>query len=360
MPQFMNEVSPNRDDRHQGRLAYLTDELLPRETTGLLWEQAQESSLVLRLGRQVPVGYGETVIPMSTLEPEVGQVGVGTRPQDREGYRKPVSGIAWESQSFAPIKLATIVTASEEFARANVNGMWGNVTSQLARAIGRGIDLAVFHAARPDNGDDLLGVAANGNVNASTHVTRFDDPAGPSLDVTLTKAWADLVTRGYAPNAWAIDDRFVPPVLTARDQNGNLIFNGSLNLSNTSLGSLAGLPAERGKAVSGLIGAHDSNNNRAILGDFSRMLYGYADGVRVKVTDTGVITSADGTQVNLWQTNQVAILVEVTFGWLVDPNAFHILRANTETDTPESPSTAGPGGESADDTVTTDTPGVTS
>ena len=90
---------------------------------------------MLRLGRQVPVGYGETVIPLNTLEPEVGQVGVGTRPQDREGYRKPVSGIAWGSQSFAPIKLATIVTASEEFARADVN-VWSS-DSQLASAVSR-------------------------------------------------------------------------------------------------------------------------------------------------------------------------------------------------------------------------------
>ena len=26
----------------------------------------------------------------------------------------------------------------------------------------------------------------------------------------------------------------------------------------------------------------------------------------------------------MWQTNQVAVLIEVTFGWWVDPDAFHI------------------------------------
>lgn len=348
---YQNEVSPNREERHQGRLAYLTDEMLPRETTDLLWEKAQESSLVLRLGRQVPVGYGETNIPVNTLEPEVGQVGVGTSPQDREGYRKPVSGVAWGSRSFSPIKLATIVTASEEFARADVNGMWSSITGQLSSAIGRGIDLAVFHGARPDNGADLMGVSANGNVNESSHITQYDSGTD-TLDLTLANAWSDLVTRGFNPNAWAIDQRFVPPVMTARDQNGNLIFNGSLNLSSQSLGSLAGLPAEQGRAVSGLLGAHDSNNNRAILGDWSRCLYGYADGVRVKVTDTGVITSADGTQVNLWQTNQVAVLIEVTFGWLVDPDAFHILREGGTAETTD-PSTV-PGGESAGDSVPTE------
>lgn len=352
---YQNEVSPNRDDRHQGRLAYLTDDLLPREVTGLLWEQAQEASLVLRLGRQVPVGYGETVIPMSSVEPEVGQVGVGTRPQDREGYRKPVSGIAWESQSFAPIKLATIVTASEEFARANINGMWSNITSQLARAIGRGIDLAVFQGKRPDNGDPLLGITNNGYVNLSPNPINY--PTTPdSLDVDLTNAWATLVNRGYNPNAWAIDQRFVPPVLTARDAQGNLIFTGGLNLAQNSLGNLAGLPVEQGRAVSGTLGMGTDTGTRAVLGDWSRLVYGYADQVRVKVTDTGVITSADGTQVNLWQTNQVAILIETTFGWLVDPNAFVRLTDNAGI----VPGTTTPAGESAADAVPTEFPGPAS
>ena len=56
---------------------------------------------------------------------------------------------------------------------------------------------------------------------------------------------------------------------------------------------------QRGKAVSGMLGAHNSNNNRAILGETSRGCFTATLTVfRVKVTDTGVITSADGTQVN--------------------------------------------------------------
>lgn len=351
---FQNEVSPNREDRHQGRLAYLTDDFLPKEITGQLWQTAQEGSLVLRLGRQVPVGYGETVIPIQSVEPEVGQVGVGTRPQDREGHRKPVSGIAWDSQSFAPIKLATIVTASEEFARANVNGMWSDITSQLARAMSRGIDLAVFHGKRPDTGDALLGVANNSNVGLAPNPIDYPTTSG-ALDVDLTQAWANLVNKGYNPNAWAIDQRFVPAVITARDPMGNPMFQNSLNLSQQSLGTLVGLPVEQGRAVSGVIGRGTDTGDRCILGDWTRLVYGYADQVRVKVTDTGVITSADGTNVNLWQTNQVAVLIETTFGWLVDPNAFVRL-----TDTAGIvPGTTVPAGESAADAVPTEdfTPG---
>lgn len=347
---FQNEVSPNREDRHQGRLAYLTDDFLPKEITGQLWQTAQEGSLVLRLGRQVPVGYGETVIPIQSVEPEVGQVGVGTRPQDREGYRKPVSGVAWDSQSFAPIKLATIVTASEEFARANINGMWTDITAQLARAMSRGIDLAVFHGKRPDNGDALLGISNNSNIGLAPNPINYPSTSD-ALDVDLVNAWATLVNRGYNPNAWAIDQRFVPAVITARDPQGNPMFQNSLNLNSPSLGTLAGLPVELGRAVSGTVGRGTDSGNRAILGDWTRMVYGYADQVRVKVTDTGVITSADGTNVNLWQTNQVAVLIETTFGWLVDPNAFVRL-----TDTVSIvPGTTVPAGESAADAVPTET-----
>lgn len=343
---FQNEVSPNREDRHQGRLAYLSDDFLPKEITGTMWETAQEASLVLRLGRQIPVGYGETVIPIQSVEPEVGQVGVGTRPQDREGYRKPVSGIAWDQTSFAPIKLATIVTASEEFARANVNGMWSNITSQLASAIGRGIDLAVFHGKRPDSGDPLLGVAANHWINEAP--SPIDYPTtGDTLDVDLTNAWAALVNLGYNPNAWAIDQRFVPAVFTARDSQGNPMFQNSLNLGNTSLGTLVGLPVEQGRAVSGVVGRGTDTGTRAILGDWTRLVYGYADQVRVKVTDVGNIQSANGDQVNLWQTNQVAVLIETTFGWLVDPNAFKRLTDNASI----VPGTTVPAGESVADNV---------
>ena len=81
----------------------------------------------------------------------------------------------------------------------------------------------------------------NGNVNASPHVTQYDDGTD-TLDVKLTEAWADLFRGGYSPNAWAIDERFVPAVMTARDQNGNLIFQNALDLSSNNLGTLAGLP----------------------------------------------------------------------------------------------------------------------
>src|SRR5690606_35351739 len=151
----LNEVEPNeapvngQGGDHQGRLAHLPSDLLPKEIVGPVFEKVQESLFVLRLGQQIPVGYGETVIPVNTKRPEVGQVGGGTSNEEREGGVKPTSGVGWGSRSFSPIKLATLVTVSEEFARTNPNGLYTQIQSDMAYSIGRGSDLALFHVRQP-------------------------------------------------------------------------------------------------------------------------------------------------------------------------------------------------------------------
>lgn len=352
MPAFMNEVSPNRDDRHQGRLAYGDANFLPKEVANVVWEEAQESSLVLRLGTQVPVGQGETLINVSTVKPEVGQVGVGSTPAQREGYRKPLTGIAWESQAFSAIKMAAIVTASREFVLENPQGLWSSMSSELAAAIGRGIDLAVFHGLRPDTGAPLLGITNNGWIDQTTKRQTYDGVTPIALDVAIANGWAEVVNYGVDPDTIAIDPLLTPALILARDADGNPLFQNSFNLSQNAVASIGGLPLQRGKAVSGRIGRSPDSGARAFIGDFTnRLLYGYADPVRVSLSDQATIYSADGTPVPLWQTNQVAILIETTFGWKVDAEAFAAL----DTD---SPLGAGVGlvpvGESAADAVTTD------
>src|SRR5690606_25261104 len=112
----LNEVEPNeapvdgQGGNHQGRLAHLPSDLLPKEIVGPVIEKAQESSLVLRLRQQLPVGYGDHVTPVNTTRTEVGQVGGSTSIEEREVGVKPSSGVGWGTRSISPIKLANIVT----------------------------------------------------------------------------------------------------------------------------------------------------------------------------------------------------------------------------------------------------------
>lgn len=318
----INELAPNTTSNHQGRLAYVPDNLLPKTVTGALFDKAQESSLVLRLGQQIPVGYGETVIPVNTKRPEVGQVGTGTTNAQREGGLKPLTGVAWDSKTLQPIKLAAIITASEEFARTDPQGFYSQFQSDLAFAIGRGIDLAVFHGKQPLTGGALAGIDASNVLNNTTNVMDMAASADKLYDQLIDGY--ETVSSEHDFTGWAVDTRFRARLIregAERDVNGNLVNPTALNLSGTQ-GNILGFPVEYGKAVIGDLGAATATTTKIIGGDFDQLRWGFADQIRYKVSDQ--VTLTDGTNtISMWQTNQVAILVEVTFGWIVgDLDAF--------------------------------------
>lgn len=318
----LNELAPKATDNHQGRLAHVPSDLLPKQVVGNIFDKAQESSLVLRMAQQIPVGYGETVIPTTVKRPEAGQVGKGTSNEQREGGKKPLSGVAWGSRSFSPIKLATIVTVSEEFARSNVNGLYSQIQGDMAYAIGRAIDEAVFHGKQPLDGSALAGIDTDNVLVNTTNSASLS--SGNAVYDELLDAY-DTVADKNEFSAWAVDPRYRSALVRAgavRDVNGNLADPSTLNMA-AQVGSLLGFPAVYGRAVGGDLGSATDSGIRVIGGDFSQLRYGYADQVRVKVTDSASLTDGDGTTVSMWQTNQIAILIEVTFGWVVgDLDAF--------------------------------------
>ncbi|AVJ51370.1 major capsid protein [Mycobacterium phage Scowl] len=321
----LNELLPNSaGSNHQGRLAHVPSDLLPKEIVGPIFDKAQESSLVLRMGEQIPISYGETIIPTTVKRPEVGQVGVGTSNEQREGGVKPLSGTAWDTRSVSPIKLATIVTVSEEFARMNPSGLYTKLQGDLAYAIGRGIDLAVFHGKSPLTGSALQGIDTDNVIANTTNVDYLQEAGDPLLDRLLDGY--DLVSANTDVefNAWAVDPRFRAHLLRSqayRDANGN-VDPSRINLA-AMTGDVLGLPAQFGRAVGGDLGAATDTKTRIVGGDFSQLKFGFADEIRVKMSDTATLTDANSKSVSMWQTNQIAILIEVTFGWLLgDKQAF--------------------------------------
>ncbi|QGJ89333.1 major capsid protein [Mycobacterium phage Watermelon] len=323
----LNELLPNSaGSNHQGRLAHVPSDLLPKEIVGPIFDKAQESSLVLRMGEQIPISYGETIIPTTVKRPEVGQVGVGTSNEQREGGVKPLSGTAWDTRSVSPIKLATIVTVSEEFARMNPSGLYTKLQGDLAYAIGRGIDLAVFHGKSPLTGSALQGIDTDNVIANTTNVDYLQEAGDPLLDRLLDGY--DLVSANTDVefNGWAVDPRFRAHLLRSqayRDANGN-VDPSRINLA-AQTGDVLGLPAQFGRAVGGDLGAATDTKTRIIGGDYSQLKFGFADEIRVKMSDTATLTENGGSNrtISMWQTNQIAILIEVTFGWLLgDKQAF--------------------------------------
>lgn len=324
----LNELAPAGSTNHQGRLAWTPTDLLPPIITGPIFDIAQEHSLVMKLGRSIPVQYGETVIPTTTKRPAVGQVGAGTTNALREGGLKPLSGTAWDTKSFSPIKLATIVTVSEEFATKNPIGLYTQLQSDLAYAIGRGIDLAVFHGLSPLTGSALTGIDTTNVICGTGNQVNLQNG---SIYAGLLDGY-DLVNSKYKYefNGWAVDPRFRSRMLRestlsplGQPELPAVSLSGApaIDLS-SSTNNVLGLTAHYGRAIGGDLDAASDSGIRVVGGDFSQLAYGFADQIRVRTSTDATLTDGTNT-VNLWQTNQIAILIEVTFGWVLgNQNAF--------------------------------------
>jgi HK97 family phage major capsid protein len=262
----------------------------------------------MRLGGTVPVTLGETSIPTTTKRPEVGVVG--------EGEAKPVSDVGYGVKTFKPVKMATIVVVSEEFARANVGGTYDQITDDLGYAIGRGADLLTLHGRSPKTGKLVEGKEyVNQTSNRVVLGSTPQEEGGIAGDLV---AGYELVVNDDTSDeftGFAADSRLRPTLIGATDKNGRPLLQTATNLADR-MDIVLGLPTGYSRAVSGRIGASPDQGVRAFGGDWSLVRYGFAQEITIKIS-TEATVMIDGELVSLWQHNLVGLLVEATYGWTI-------------------------------------------
>src|SRR5690606_29039077 len=178
-------------------------------------------------------------------------------------------------------------------------------------------------------GSDLVGTSNNSVVNATTNRVELDLSQGANPDaVAQLLAGVSLVEDdedgNYDVSAFAARPRVRSKLATLRDANGNPVFQGAdpgpgaeTNLP-AGMNSLLCLWGADSRTICGKVGAVDDQGVQMFAGDFSQLGWGFADDIRIKVSDQATVGG-----VSMWQTNQIAVLAEATFGWIVnDPNAF--------------------------------------
>jgi HK97 family phage major capsid protein len=262
----------------------------------------------MRLAGTIPVTLGETSIPTTTQRPEVGVIG--------EGEAKPVSETGYGVKTFKPVKMATIVVVSEEFARANVGGTYDQISDDLSFAIARGADLLTLHGRSPltgalVEGKEYINQTSNRVVLGSTP----QEEGGISGDLV---AGYELVVNDDTSDeftGFAADSRLRPRLIGATDRNGRPLLQTATNLADR-MDTVLGLPTAYSRAVSGRIGASRDTSVRAFGGDWSQIRWGFAQEMTLKVS-TEATVMIDGQLVSLWQHNLVGLLVEATFGWVI-------------------------------------------
>jgi len=194
---------------------------------------------------------------------------------------------------------------------------------EAAAAITRAFDLAILHGKNAINGQTITGVEyVNQTTNRIELGATAKDKGGLTSELL---AGADLVNLNenfdFDLDGFAADKSFKSRIYGATDTLGRPIYSDSVNLKD-NLGTLLGLPVSYGRAVSGKVGASADTKVRAFGGDWSALKYGFVDKISIRRTDQATINDG-GTQVNLWQNNMEAMLVEAQFGWVItDKSAF--------------------------------------
>jgi len=251
----------------------------------------------MQLARQVTLPGPGITIPIITGDPQADWVD--------ETDEKPVSRSTFGQKNMTPYKLAVIEPFSNEF-RRDLPGLYAELVRRLPFALGRKFDDTVFNGTAPGSNFDVLSAA-------------------PSMALDGTNTWADLIAINGAIAAadgnntgWAFSPQAEAVALGAVDATGRPMF--ASDLQNTgSIGSLLGRPVYVSRAVyrADADGAGVGTAAQiGFAGDWSNAMYGTVAGIQMRMSDQATLNDG-GTQINLWQRNMFALLVEVEIGFIV-------------------------------------------
>jgi HK97 family phage major capsid protein len=272
--------------------------LLPPEVSQEIWADMQRESVVQQLCQPTRMPGGGLTIPIITAEPEAQWVD--------ETEEKPVSRSTFGVKTLKPYTLAVIEPFSKQFVR-DLPGLYAECRRRLPGALARKFDrTALGYEASPGTGFDTL--------DDIPEVDITDDPYGGLVaalgSVTGAADGADIT-------AWAVSPQGEVVLLGTRDETGRPLFT---------------LGAAEGGVVGQLLGRNviktshvaDTSNGASVIGvagDWASAVWGYVEAINIDVSDQAPLTDVDGTQINLWQRNMIAVRAECEIGFAARDDA---------------------------------------
>lgn len=296
--------------------------LMPREIADGMVKKTQSLSTVAKLSGASPMRFGKTDILVFDDLPKAQFVEEGADKGSTTGTFRSVTAVPHKAQ----------VTM-----RFNQEVMWADEDYQLEilntlaeagqNALSRALDLGIYHRINPLNGTaittwtnyisattlavEMTGKTADPDVAFRAAVGKvIDSPAG----VQVTGA-------AFDPKfGWALSD------LKAKDGTGETSQLRYPNLGfGTDIENFMGIPVAMGNTVSGTPEATDTKI-RAIVGDFQNGIrWGVQRDLPVELIQFG---DPDG-QGDLKRKNQVALRLEIVYGWYAFVERFAVVKEKT-------------------------------
>ena len=275
-------------------------DILPREISNEIWAKAIEESAVMRLAQQIPMPGPGVTVPIIAGDAAADWVD--------ETAEKKVSEASLNKKVLKPYKLAVIELFSMEFRRDRPR-VYGERARRLPSSIGKKFDETVFGGSAPGSNFDVLTSSTAVNIQSTAN--------SATVYSNLVSALSTVVAADAELTGWAFSPKADPILLGATDTTGRPIFVPTVN--DGAIGTLLGAPVVRTRRV---YKQGTDNDVLGFAGDWSQAYWGMVDGINVKVSEEATIN--DGSkQINLWQRNMFAILVEAELAFGVkDPNAF--------------------------------------
>jgi len=278
---------------------------LPKNIASGLFAKALTGSAVAALSGAEPQQFGEVTHMTLTGAPRAEYVG--------EGANKAPTAATFGTKVATPHKVQVTMRFNEEVQWADDEYQLGVLTTladQGGLALARALDLGVFHGINPLTGAAVASIVVGDRIATTTNSVELVTATLLTPDTVLEAAAGLVIADGYIPNGIAFDPSYSWTVATARYVDGRKKYPELGYGSNIT--SFEGLKAFSSSTVSGLPEAADTKV-KAIIGQWDLLRWGVQKKIPVELIKYG---DPDG-QGDLKRTNQIALRLEVVYGWAV-------------------------------------------
>lgn len=281
---------------------------LPNAVSREIIQKAQESSVVMRLARQIPLPGNGVQIPVITGDPAANWVA--------ETGSKPVSNPSLSKKIMQAHKLAVIVPFSNEF-RRDIPALYDALIARLPGALGKKFDQTVFFGP------------------ASGSLANFDNFSGVDVQSLSSSVYGGLVAAdaaiseaGGIMDGIALAPQGKSVLLGALDTTNRPIFIDSIaeGAVPTVLGARTYVSGAAYKAGTAQVGSTPGDPDIVgFAGDWSKAMWGTVEGVVIDYSSDATLTYTSGSDtetVNLFQANMFAVRCEIEVGFVAQTDYF--------------------------------------
>ncbi|WP_336715343.1 hypothetical protein [Arthrobacter sp. USHLN218] len=291
--------------------------LLPRNIADGMITEARTQSTVAALSGREPQRFGETEYIIFNDFPKAEFVA--------EGAQKSSTTGGYDSVKSAPKKAQVTMRFNEEVQWASDDYQL-SILSDLASAgqvaLSRALDLGLYHRINP-----LTGTTIAGWDNYVTKTTKRVEIGTAEADADIRAAVGLLLqaTPSWGVNGIALDPKLAWALANLQTKNADGSPSGTQRYPQLGFGTgitnFLGVNTAQGNTVSGTPEAADTKI-RAIVGDFQNGIrWGVQRELPVELIRFG---DPDG-QGDLKRHNQIALRLEVVYGWYAFEDRFAVV-----------------------------------